>query len=194
MTNGETSLATIIHVIKKSLTIIPSVLSQLSNFLRHSAVPQVHVGGIAMSFQPCLCWCLWKASSQFSRPRPCMLERCFFWESLWCHYHLRMEYQRWQKSCAFTMCWFLKVYRAGLLYSIFRKTFVVLSTYPGIIRQQICLAMSFIVSQWRWNTDTCWAENSNKRGGKSPKCSLKTRKSDMQSVCWYNYEPSSSEL
>lgn len=32
---------------------------------------------------------------------------------------------------------------------LFGKTFVVVNTYPGIIRQQICLEISFTVSQWR---------------------------------------------
>lgn len=43
VTNGETSLVMIMRVIEKSLTIIPSVFSQLSNFLRHLEVPQVHI-------------------------------------------------------------------------------------------------------------------------------------------------------
>ena len=72
---------------------------------------------------------------------------------------------------------------------LFRKTFVVLSTYPGIIRQQICLEISFAVS----SGDEIWplaGEKTIKGEWNLPKCSLKTRKSDMQPVCWYNYEPS----
>lgn len=131
------------------MTILPSVLSQLSNFLRHFSSPtgsclrDSHVISAlpllmsVKSLQPIFKATTLHARAMFITGAPLMpLPPSFGILTVG------------QKLCIYYVLVF-KSLQSWASLQLFRKTFVVLSTYPGIIRQQICLAMSFIGSRWR---------------------------------------------